>query len=72
MFLVDINECTQPSDTDRCFNNGTCENTIGSYKCACANGWTGTNCAWGEAIYDFHSLSLSFCIAINGKEARLI
>ncbi|CAM9464932.1 unnamed protein product, partial [Chrysoparadoxa australica] len=31
-------------DANPCNNGGTCTNTSGSYTCACAVGFTGTNC----------------------------
>ncbi|XP_065054811.1 fibulin-2-like [Rhopilema esculentum] len=36
----DINECT--TRTHRCSSNAICTNTVGSYKCTCKSGYTGT------------------------------
>lgn len=44
-FSTDINECNV---TEPCQNNGTCENTYGSYVCHCQAGWQDTNCHKGE------------------------
>ena len=35
----DINECTV--GTNNCDAQATCNNTFGSYTCACNSGWTG-------------------------------
>lgn len=47
LFLrADINECE--SEEDLCHPNATCENTNGSYECACNSGFQGdgiTNCS---------------------------
>ena len=44
LLCVDINECTL--DPNRCGANGICVNTIGSFYCTCASGysWNGTAC----------------------------
>ena len=34
--FVDLNECQSP---DACGANNVCNNTIGSYRCECANGF---------------------------------
>ena len=36
-YILDIDECL----TDPCHANGTCNNTIGSYVCACDPGYSG-------------------------------
>ena len=36
-FVTDINECLE--GTDICGGNGVCQNTIGSYRCACTAGF---------------------------------
>jgi hypothetical protein len=38
-FYTDINECT--SNTQNCHSNATCNNTDGSFTCACNSGYTG-------------------------------
>ena len=38
----DKNECQTSSP---CINGATCTNTIGSYKCTCSPGFTGTHCS---------------------------
>lgn len=43
-YSLDINECTE--GTDNCVN-GSCVNTLGSYRCTCNPGWTGTICDTG-------------------------
>ncbi|XP_052224897.1 fibropellin-1-like [Dreissena polymorpha] len=40
---LDVNECNQTPGT--CDNGASCENSEGSYKCHCRQGWTGTNCS---------------------------
>lgn len=43
---VDVNECTQClfGNTCPCKNGGICQNTHGSYKCQCLNGYEGRHC----------------------------
>lgn len=40
--ISDINECLQPPCV-----HGQCSDTLGSYRCTCDVGWTGTNCEIG-------------------------
>ena len=44
IYSIDINECMNA--TNPCHANATCNNTDGSYTCACNNGYygNGTNC----------------------------
>ena len=35
--IIDIDECK----TDKCNHDATCENTVGSYKCTCKEGYSG-------------------------------
>lgn len=44
-FSVDVDEC---DFTDVCENNGTCQNTAGSYQCDCSEGWQGKHCGEGN------------------------
>lgn len=37
---IDINECVKSP----CRNGATCQNTNGSYRCACRTGFSGRNC----------------------------
>ena len=46
VFLTDINECE--ATVELCLNEGTCENTVGTYVCHCTNTWTGLNCETGN------------------------
>lgn len=46
LYISDINECNQFLGI--CQNGGQCVNTIGSYRCQCPSGWTGTNCTVGK------------------------
>jgi hypothetical protein len=48
MYISDINECNQFLGI--CQNGGQCVNTIGSYRCQCPPGWTGTNCTVGKLV----------------------
>ena len=38
--VVDIDEC----ESDPCENEGTCEDEVNAYTCACAPGYNGTHC----------------------------
>lgn len=40
--ISDINECLQSPCVQ-----GQCSDTLGSYRCSCDVGWTGTNCETG-------------------------
>ena len=42
--LSDINEC----DANPCENDGSCQNTIGSFICTCAVGYDGDTCQNGK------------------------
>ena len=39
IFLSDVDECEE--GTHGCHSNATCTNSIGSYQCACVDGFTG-------------------------------
>ena len=43
----DKNECQTSSP---CVNGATCTNTIGSYKCTCSPGFTGTHCSKYQSL----------------------
>ena len=49
------------NETELCLNNGTCVNTYGHWKCACAKGWTGVNCTVGELKSSIEISHLIFC-----------
>ena len=40
IFVLDINECT----SFPCENGGICIDEVNGYTCACADGFTGTEC----------------------------
>ena len=42
-----INECRA---LNKCSENATCDDTVGSYTCTCLNGWTGD----GESCADIY------------------
>ena len=46
IFFLDADECANREPV--CFNGGTCENTVGSYSCACTDAWTGPQCLEGK------------------------
>ena len=41
---IDIDECT----SNPCFNGGTCDNLINSFKCNCVPGYIGVRCETGN------------------------
>ena len=41
----EIDECS----SSPCLNGATCEDQLDSYRCACANGYEGTDCELGES-----------------------
>ena len=45
----DGNECSP----DPCQNGGTCEDLVGSYRCDCNTGYSGTNCETGTDVLKF-------------------
>lgn len=53
---IDINECADSQNN--CSSNALCNNTIGSYTCACKIGFTGDgiNCQ-GEKNYRISSIT---------------
>ena len=48
-YFSDIDECL----LDPCLNNGTCVNTLGSFKCLCESGYEGPFCQTSK--YSYHS-----------------
>ena len=64
--LVDINEC----ESNPCENDGTCTDREDGYTCACASGFTGTECQTGRLIFSlsseiFHLLWAFRCTLFN-------
>ena len=49
---TEINEC----DSSPCRNGATCNNQINSYTCACAAGYSGTNCESGKILINAFSI----------------
>ena len=45
----DGNECSP----DPCQNGGTCVDLVGSYRCDCKTGYSGTNCETGVTCQFF-------------------
>ena len=43
LFITDINECSN----NPCKNGATCVDLVGSYRCDCKTGYSGTNCQTG-------------------------
>lgn len=58
-FFSDINECT--SNTNSCYANATCQNTIGSHYCACMSGYTGNGQNCIGKLFALCFLVLQFC-----------
>lgn len=44
--ISDKDECRQ----NPCYNGGICTNTVGSFSCRCAPGWTGPTCLLGNEL----------------------
>ena len=40
ILIIDVDECV----TDPCKNGATCVDLVGSYRCDCKAGYTGSNC----------------------------
>ena len=57
MIFEDENECSMDS-TNNCHGNAICTNSVGSYNCECAAGYTGngTNCEGEPCNFMFLSL----------------
>lgn len=53
IYCVDINECERPNE---CSPYASCNNTDGSYLCACKQGFygNGTNCTGTNLIVNFY------------------
>ena len=51
ILILDVDECV----TDLCKNGATCADLVGSYRCDCPAGYTGSNC---ETSIE----KLNFCI----------
>ena len=63
-YFLDIDECL--TDTDNCHENGGCNNTFGSFECACNSGFEGdgVNCtskAVPVLLMCIHVMSNHFC-----------
>ena len=43
IIIIDINECSP----NPCQNGATCVDLVGSYRCDCKSGYTGSNCEEG-------------------------
>ena len=56
-YFVDVDECVQ-SDDYPCHSSAVCENTIGSYTCACSDGYAQSG---SECICKLFQSYLSFC-----------
>ena len=67
--LSDINECT--AKVHNCDANAFCNNTEGSYNCACSPGYTGngTSCA-GKLSRHLHLRPCIIAIKTGGSEGR--
>ena len=61
MFLVDIDECEIGNHT--CFENSTCVNAAGSFRCFCNRGLTGDG---SKACYGMYCV-LPITIIIGNK-----
>jgi len=44
-YFSDINECSP----NPCQNGATCVDLVGSYRCDCKTGYSGTNCETGDS-----------------------
>ena len=52
---------------DPCFNNGSCTNTDGSYKCNCTSSKTGKNCELKKAACDSKPCKSSEICALSER-----
>ena len=58
--FLDINECALAP----CQNGATCVDLVGSYRCDCKAGYTGSNCETSKVIF-FKVYCFSFLVNIE-------
>ena len=51
-FVPDVDECKNSP----CKNGGKCTNLMGSYRCDCAQGFTGKHCDQGQTSFGFSGI----------------
>ena len=66
IFFSDVDECLN----DPCLNDGTCNNTEGSYFCACMDGWTDFNCQTSKKQFKDNYISQRFMIGFRSALFR--
>ena len=60
ILIIDVDECV----TDPCKNGATCVDQVGSYRCNCVAGYTGSNCETSKVIF-FKVYCFSFLVNIE-------
>ena len=67
---TDINECAEENDCDSRVDRGICTNTVGSYLCSCAEGFTITSSNICEDIDECQDPGMFFISTFDLKCVR--
>ena len=61
---TDIDECATPGQHS-CHSNATCSNNVGSYSCACGNGFSGDGTTCSGRMENFRRILIMENIMSN-------